>query len=66
MAGDGETQSPLGISLSKGLIEYVVEMEEACSRVERIGNEVFTTCERPKELGNRAEQANADLQRRGH
>lgn len=54
-------QSPLGISLSKGLIDYVVEMKEARSRVERIGDEVLTTCERPKELGNRAEQANADL-----
>lgn len=59
-------QSPLGISLSKGLIEYVVEMKEARSGVERIGDEVLTTCERPKELGNRAKQANADLQRRGH
>lgn len=61
MAGIGEASAiiavaSLGISLSKTLIEFVGEVKDARSRIERIGNEVLTTSERLKEIGNLIER----------
>lgn len=56
MAGIGEasailTVAQLGISLSNTLIAYVGEVQDAPSRIQRIGNEVLTTSERLKDIG---------------
>lgn len=57
MAGIGEasailTVATLGISLSNSLIAYIGEVQEAPSRIQRIGNEVLTTSERLKDIGD--------------
>ncbi len=56
MAGIGEASAILavaqiGISLSNTLIAYVGEVQDAPARIQRIGNEVLTTSERLKEIG---------------
>lgn len=55
MAGIGEASAILavaqiGISLSNTLIAYVGEVQDAPSRIQRIGNEVLTTSERLKDI----------------
>ena len=56
MAGIGEATAilavaQLGISLSNTLIAYVGEVQDAPFRIQRIGNEVLTTSERLKDIG---------------
>jgi hypothetical protein len=56
MAGVGEasaiiTVASLGISLSNTLIAYIGEVRDPPGRIERVGNEVLTTSERLKEIG---------------
>lgn len=56
MAGIGEASAILavaqiGISLSNTLIAYIGEVQDAPLRIQRIGNEVLTTSERLKEIG---------------
>ncbi|MCJ1456413.1 hypothetical protein MMC28_006774 [Mycoblastus sanguinarius] len=55
-AGIGEASAILavaqiGISLSNTLIAYISEVKDAPSRIERIGNEIHTTSERLKDIG---------------
>lgn len=56
MAGIGEASAifavaMLGISLSNSLIAYIGEVQDAPSRIQSIGNEVLTTSERLKDIG---------------
>ncbi|KAL8778373.1 MAG: hypothetical protein Q9213_007442 [Squamulea squamosa] len=56
MAGIGEasailTVATFGISLSNSLIAYIGEVQDAPFRIQRIGNEVLTTFERLKDIG---------------
>lgn len=56
MAGVGEasaiiTVAHLGISLSNTLIAYIGEVRDAPGRIEQVGNEVLTTSERLKDIG---------------
>ena len=60
-AGIGEASAILsiaqiGISLSKTLITYIEEVKDAPSHIERIGNEILTTSERLKDIGELVEQ----------
>ncbi|KAI4264430.1 MAG: hypothetical protein L6R42_000455 [Xanthoria sp. 1 TBL-2021] len=60
MAGIGEASAILavahiGISLSNTLIAYVSEVQDAPFRIQRIGNEVLTTSERLKDIGELVE-----------
>lgn len=41
----------IGISLSKSLITYIEEVKGAPSHIRRIGNEILTTSERLKDVG---------------
>lgn len=55
-AGIGEasailTVAQLGISLSNSLITYIEEVKGASLRIQRIGNEILTTSERLKDIG---------------
>lgn len=55
-AGIGEATTILsvaqiGISLSKTLITYIEEVKSAPSQLRRIGNEILTTSERLKDIG---------------
>ena len=55
-AGIGEASAILsvaqiGISLSKTLITYIEEVKDAPSHIQRIGNEILTTSERLKDIG---------------
>ena len=45
------TIAQLGISLSNSLISYIGEVQDAPFRIQRISNEVATTCERLREIG---------------
>lgn len=61
MAGIGEASAILavaqiGISLSNTLIAYVGEVHDAPFRIQRIGNEVLTTSERLKDIGELVEK----------
>lgn len=61
MAGIGEasailTVAQLGISLSKSLITYIEEVKDAPTHIKSIGNEVFTTSERLKDIGELVDQ----------
>ncbi|KAL8792210.1 MAG: hypothetical protein Q9195_005166 [Heterodermia aff. obscurata] len=56
MAGIGEASAILavaqiGISLSNTIIAYVSEVQDASFRIQRIGNEILTTSERLKDIG---------------
>lgn len=56
MAGIGEASAilavaQLGISLSNTLIAYIADVKDAPNRIQRIGNEILTTSERLKEIG---------------
>ncbi|KAL8978812.1 MAG: hypothetical protein Q9177_006303, partial [Variospora cf. flavescens] len=60
MAGIGEASAILavahiGISLSNTLIAYVNEVQDAPHRIHRIGNEILTTSERLKDIGELVE-----------
>lgn len=55
-AGIGEasailTVAQLGITLSNTLITYIGEVQDAPERIQRIGNEIATTSERLKDIG---------------
>lgn len=55
-AGIGEASAilavaQLGISLSNTLIAYIADVKDASSRIQRVGNEILTTSERLKEIG---------------
>ena len=55
-AGIGEasailTVAQLGISLSKSLIAYIEEVKGGPSYIQRVGNEIRTTSERLKDIG---------------
>ena len=57
MAGIGEASAilavaQLGISLSNSLISYIGEVQDAPFRIQRISNEVATTCERLRDIGD--------------
>lgn len=57
MAGIGEaitilSVASIGISLSNTLIAYVSEVQDAQNRIQRISNEILTTSERLKEIGD--------------
>ncbi len=61
MAGIGEASAILsvaqiGISLSKSLITYIEEVKGAPSLIQRIGNEILTTSERLKDIGELVNQ----------
>ena len=61
MAGIGEATAiiavaQVGISLSNTLIAYVGEVHDAPFRIQRIGNEVLTTSERLKDIGELVEK----------
>ena len=61
MAGIGEAGAiinvaQIGISLSNTLIAYIGEVKDAPSRIHRIGNEVLTTSERLKDIGELVEK----------
>ena len=56
-AGIGEasailTVAQLGISLSNSLISYIGEVQDAPFRIQRISNEVATTSERLRDIGD--------------
>lgn len=56
MSGVGEasailTVAQLGISLSNTLIAYIGDVQDAPFRIQRIGNEILTTSERLKDIG---------------
>ncbi|CAO1596165.1 hypothetical protein XANCAGTX0491_000019 [Xanthoria calcicola] len=60
MAGIGEASAILavahiGISLSNTLIAYVSEVQDAPFRIQRVGNEILTTSERLKDIGELVE-----------
>lgn len=60
-AGIGEasailTVAQLGISLSKSLITYIEEVKGAPAHIQRIGNEILTTSERLKDIGELVSQ----------
>ena len=60
-AGIGEASAILsvaqiGISLSKTLITYIEEVKDAPSHIQRIGNEILTTSERLKDIGELVNQ----------
>lgn len=60
-AGIGEasailTVAQLGISLSKSLLTYIGEVKGAPSHIQRIGNEILTTSERLKDIGELVDQ----------
>lgn len=60
-AGIGEASAilavaQLGISLSNSLISYIGEVRDAPFRIQRISNEVATTCERLKDIGDLVEK----------
>ena len=60
-AGIGEASAILsvaqiGISLSKTLITYIEEVKDAPSHIRRIGNEILTTSERLKDIGELVER----------
>ena len=60
-AGIGEasailTVAQLGISLSKSLIKFIEEVKDAPSHIQRIGNEILTTSERLKDIGELVDQ----------
>ena len=60
-AGIGEVSAILsvaqiGISLSKTLIAYIEEVKDAPSHIRRIGNEILTTSERLKDIGELVNQ----------
>lgn len=60
-AGIGEASAILsvaqiGISLSKTLITYIEEVKGAPSHIQRIGNEIRTTSERLKDIGELVNQ----------
>lgn len=55
-AGIGEASAilavaQLGISLSNTLIAYIADVKDAPNRIQRVGNEILTTSERLKEIG---------------
>ena len=61
MAGIGEASaiiavSQLGISLSTALIGYVGEVKDAGPHIQRVADEISSTCDRLKELGDLVEQ----------
>lgn len=61
MAGIGEASAILsvaqiGISLSKTLIKYIEEVKDAPSHIKSIGNEILTTSERLKDIGELVDQ----------
>ncbi|KAL8995989.1 MAG: hypothetical protein Q9169_004405 [Polycauliona sp. 2 TL-2023] len=63
MAGIGEASAILavahiGITLSTTLIAYVGEVQDAPFRIQRIGNEILTTSERLKDIGELVEANN--------
>lgn len=56
MAGIGEASAiiavaHIGIKLSNSLIAYISEVQDAPYRIQRIGNEILTTSERLKDIG---------------
>lgn len=60
-AGIGEASAILsvaqiGINLSKALITYIEEVKDAPSHIQRIGNEILTTSERLKDIGELVNQ----------
>lgn len=60
MAGIGEASAILAvahidISLSNTLIAYVSEVQDAPHRIHRIGNEILTTSDRLKDIGELVE-----------
>ena len=60
-AGIGEASAILsvaqiGITLSKTLITYIAEVKDAPSHIKRIGNEILTTSERLKDIGELVNQ----------
>ncbi|KAL9045187.1 MAG: hypothetical protein Q9214_001739 [Letrouitia sp. 1 TL-2023] len=60
-AGIGEasailTVAQLGITLSNTLITYIGEVKDAPERIQRIGNEIATTSERLKDIGELIEK----------
>ena len=61
MAGIGEASAILsvaqiGISLSKTLITYIEDVKDAPSHIQSIGNEILTTSERLKDIGELVNQ----------
>ncbi|KAL9607653.1 MAG: hypothetical protein Q9167_007457 [Letrouitia subvulpina] len=61
VAGIGEasailTVAQLGITLSNTLITYIGEVKDAPERIQRIGNEIATTSERLKDIGEIVEK----------
>ena len=60
-AGIGEASAILsiaqiGVKLSKSLITYIEEVKGAPSHIQRIGNEILTTSERLKDIGELVEK----------
>ena len=61
MAGIGEASAILsvaqiGVSLSKTLTKYIEEVKGAPSHIQSIGNEILTTSERLKDIGELVSQ----------
>ena len=61
MAGIGEASAiisvaQIGISLSKTLITYIEEVKTAPSHIRWVGNEILTTSERLKDIGELVNQ----------
>ena len=61
MAGIGEASAILsvaqiGVSLSKTLFKYIEEVKGAPSHIQSVGNEILTTSERLKDIGELVDQ----------